>query len=204
MAREQGLLVLRARGHELERAFTWGVARSLLESSLAGRPPGQRDELLAGPAAPARAVFDPDGSTAAPSDVEEAAFGIVHALYWLAIRLSESEPLLLEVDDAHWADEPLLRLLVYLLGRLSDQPLAVVVAARAAEHGEGRLLDQLAGDAAARVRVLEPLGFEAVAAPIRERVGAADEAFCRRCFELTAGNPLQVRERRSKGVLRHR
>jgi hypothetical protein len=30
----QGVAVLHARGHELERAFGWGVARSLLETSL--------------------------------------------------------------------------------------------------------------------------------------------------------------------------
>ena len=37
IARERGLAVLRARGHELERAFGWGVARSLLELPLARR-----------------------------------------------------------------------------------------------------------------------------------------------------------------------
>jgi NAD(P)-dependent dehydrogenase (short-subunit alcohol dehydrogenase family) len=54
IAREHGLAVLHARGHELERAFGWGVARSLFESSLVGRPDAARDELLAGPAGPAR------------------------------------------------------------------------------------------------------------------------------------------------------
>ena len=34
IARERGVAVLRARGHELERAFGWGVARSLLELPL--------------------------------------------------------------------------------------------------------------------------------------------------------------------------
>ena len=37
LARERGLGVLRARGHELERAFGWGVARSLFETSLSVR-----------------------------------------------------------------------------------------------------------------------------------------------------------------------
>ena len=36
--RARGSRVLRARGHELERAFGWGVARSLLEASLAAAP----------------------------------------------------------------------------------------------------------------------------------------------------------------------
>lgn len=53
-ARERGLMVLRARGHELESAFGWGIARSLLEATLAALPAGERDELLGGPAGPAR------------------------------------------------------------------------------------------------------------------------------------------------------
>ena len=34
-AREAGLAVLRARGHQLERGFAWGIARSLFEALLA-------------------------------------------------------------------------------------------------------------------------------------------------------------------------
>jgi DNA-binding CsgD family transcriptional regulator len=193
VGREQGLVVLRARGHELERAYGWGVVRSLLEASLAGRSPQERDELLAGPAAPARAVCEPGEHPGAPPP-SEAGFAILHAVYWLVVRLAERAPLLLLVDDAQWADEPSLRFLVYLLGRLSDQPIAVLVAARAGSQRAGGLLEQLAGDPATRVRMLSPLGAAAVAALVRGRLAGADDAFCRRCFELTAGNPLEVRE----------
>jgi DNA-binding CsgD family transcriptional regulator len=188
MAGEQGVGVLRARGHELERAFAWGVARSLLEPSLAGR-----DELLTGPAAPARVVFD-TGDEGTGADTSEAAFAILHALYWLAVRLAESEPLLLVVDDAHWADQPSLRFLVYLAGRLSDQPIAVLIAARTGELGEGELLRQLAGEPEAQMRALPSLGAAAVAELVRGRLPHANDEFCRRCLELTAGNPLQLRE----------
>ena len=77
---------------------------------------------------------------------------------------ASAAPLLLVVDDGQWVDEPSLRFLVYLLGRLSDQPIAVVVAARAGERGEGGLLERLAGDPAARALVLAPLGAAAVVA----------------------------------------
>ena len=181
LARDDGLGVLRARGHELERAFAWGVARSLLEASI-------DEELLSGPAAPARAVFIPG------EDSEGGGFAILHALYWLTVRLAERAPLLLAVDDAHWADEPSLRFLVYLAGRLADQPIAVLVATRVGERGEAGLLEQLGADPVARVRVLEPLGAAAVAALVRARLPDATDGFCLRCLELTAGNPLQVRE----------
>ena len=51
-----GLLVLRACGHQLERGFGWGIARSLFEGLLHGGAVGPSG-LLDGPAAPARAIF---------------------------------------------------------------------------------------------------------------------------------------------------
>ena len=121
------------------RAVAAGAA-SLGDGSrrAAGRPGG----------AGARAVRRGRGRRGA--DCSEAGFAILHALYWLVARLAEREPLLLVVDDAHWADEPSLRFLVYLAGRLSDQPIAVLVGARAGELGEGELLRQLAGEPAAQ------------------------------------------------------
>ena len=195
MARERGLAVLRARGHELERAFGWGVARSLLEARLAGVRRREREELLAGPAAPARVAVRRAPSAHAAAPAAEAGFAILHALYWLAVRLAERAPLLLVVDDAQWADEPSLRFLVYLLGRLPDQPIAVLVGARAGEPGRGRAAraaarrsrGRRARAGAARARRRSP-------SCVRERLPGADDGFCRRCFELTGGNPLQLRE----------
>ena len=143
-AQERGVVVLWARGHELERAFGWGVARSLLEQSLAGRTDADLDELLAGPAAGARQLFDAadDATSARRSEV---GFAILHSLYWLVVRLAEREPLLFVIDDAHWADAPSLRFVVYCR-RLSEHPIAVLVRARAGELGEGELLRQLSGE----------------------------------------------------------
>ena len=42
--------------------------------------------------------------------------------------------------------------------------------------------------------MLRALGAAAVAELVRWRVADADDEFCRRCLELTAGNPLQLRE----------
>jgi DNA-binding CsgD family transcriptional regulator len=179
-ARDRGLTILRARGHELERAFGWGVARSLLETALTG-------EVTTGPA---RVVFGVDDSEPPASD---AGFAILHALYRLTSQLAERAPLLLAVDDAHWADPASVRYLIYLLGRLSDQPIAVLVATRPVES-DGGALAQLTTDPAARVHVLEPLHPDAVAVLVRRRLPEAGERFCRRCWELTAGNPLHVRE----------
>jgi DNA-binding CsgD family transcriptional regulator len=171
-----GLVVLRAAGRELERELGFGVARSLFESRVGA-------ELLAGPAAAARALFE-DGAA-------ETSFAILHGLYWLAVRLAEREPLLLVVDDAHWTDEPSLRFLLYLAGRVAEQPIAVLVATRP-PAADAALLAQLTADAV--VHDLVPLSPAAVAALVRERLPAVDDDFCTRCHNLTAGNPLQVRE----------
>jgi hypothetical protein len=189
LAREQDFLVLSAAGRELERGLGWGVARSLFEPWLLARPALERDELLGGPAAAARTLFEThaDAAGRSPSDVS---FAILHGLHWLAVRLAERSPLLIAVDDAQWADEPSLRFLAYLHGRLRDQPVGLLVAARAGEPGAGGLLTQLAGNPAATVCDLAPLGPEAVATLIRARVPEAGDDFCRRCSELTAGNPL--------------
>jgi predicted ATPase len=57
--------------------------------------------------------------------------GILHGLYWLAVRLAEEAPLLIVVDDAQWADEPSLRILSDALGRIGEEPIGPLVAARA-------------------------------------------------------------------------
>ena len=171
-ARSGGFRVLSASGRELERGLGWGVARTLFELAA-------DDALLDGPAASARVLFasEPDGRSA--SDVS---FGIMHGLFWLAVRLAEPAPLLLVVDDAHWADEPSLRFLAYLAGRVRELPLALLVAAR---PGAGGLVDHLEGT----VCEPAPLSDAAVAELIRARVPGADDELCRRCAELTAGQP---------------
>lgn len=190
--REAGLVVLRGRGHQLERGFAWGVARSLFEASLWGSARSERDTLLDGPAAPARPVFgDHDGRDSRLG--ADAGFAIMHGLYWLALRLAEREPLLVVVDDAHWADDPSLRWLIYLSGRVSEAPIGVLVAARSGEPESADLVDVLAVDPAARVHRLRPLSTAAVGELVRRQLAGAGADFCRRCFELTAGNPLHLR-----------
>src|SRR5581483_1746266 len=132
---------------------------------------------------------DPTGMSA--SDV---GFGILHGLYWLTARAAETRPVLLIVDDAHWADEPSLRLLSYLLGRIEDEPIGLLVAARTGEAEPSGLLARLAGERAVTILEPAPLSAAAVSALIRARMPDADATFARRCWELTAGNPLGVRE----------
>jgi DNA-binding CsgD family transcriptional regulator len=185
-----GMHVQRARAHELERSLPWGVARTLLErfvSSDDERP------VLRGSEAAAAAIFGCERD-AGGEQTEEPWFAIAHALYRLIVRQAEGERLLLVVDDAHWCDEPSLRFLNYLVHRLAQHGVALVIAARSDDQGEPGLLATLAADPLVTVRQLRPLSADAVAVLVRARHPGASDAFCGRCHELTRGNPLALRE----------
>jgi DNA-binding CsgD family transcriptional regulator len=179
-----GMSVRRASGHELEQSLPWGVVRSLLERDAAGVNAGES-------AAGSLFRSDPDGEG---GHAEERWLAIAHALYRFVVRVSESAALLLVVDDANWSDGPSLRFLVYLAHRLAELPIVLVAAARPGERREDGLLEALAGGPLAVIASLGPLSEAAVAVLVRERLPEADAAFCQRCYGLTAGNPLQLRE----------
>ena len=193
-AREQaaarGFAVLAARGGELERDFPYGVARQLLERTLRELPESRRSRVLGGAAEPAAAAL----GIAAASDSEEL-FAVVHGLYWACANLTSERPLMLTVDDAHWADAPSLRFLSYLARRAGELPLVLAVAARAAAEPEvGRLLDALVDDA--EVRTLRPaaLSDESVGELLRAAFGpAVDRELAQACRHATAGNPFLCR-----------
>ena len=131
--------VLSARAGELESDFAFGIVRQLFEGALASAPTDVRTDLLSGAAALAAPLF-----ALVPGDVEpgggETSFAMLHGLYWLTANLSLQRPTLLIVDDLHWADEPSLRWLGYLVRRLEGLPLLVVAATRPPEHARPQAL----------------------------------------------------------------
>jgi AAA ATPase domain len=139
----RGMAVLTARAGELERGWSYGVVRGLFDRLVVRAPAVERNALLAdaaGLAAPVLGVAVGEGGLMPDS----AAFAGLHGLYWLTANIAERAPLLLAVDDAHWADEASLRFLVYLLRRIEALPILLVVAARPAEPGaEQALLEPL-------------------------------------------------------------
>ena len=199
-AEAAGLRVLRARGGELERDFAFGIVRQLLEPALAEAPAGARGELLQGPAGEAVRLLALPGAVTvpgAPAAVPDASFTVLHGLYWLCANLAASSPLLITVDDGHWADLPSLRFLAFLLPRLDELPLALLVATRAPARWQAAapLLDVLLGDPAARVLRPAPLSEAAVAHLVADGLGRAPApAFAAACHRATGGLPFLVRE----------
>ena len=191
-ARALGYEVLRARGSELEAEFAFGVVRRLFERRLASADTDEREALLAGAAGAVRPLL-----LGEPLDTSafDTSFAVLHGLYWLTANLADRRPLLIAVDDAHWADEPSLRWLAHLAPRLDGLPLALLVALRPGEPAStGALLTALRVEAPT---VLHPalLSEGAVAAMVRAAVGGgASDELCAEAWSATGGNPLYLTE----------
>ena len=194
-----GMRVLAARATELERDFPFGVVRQLFEGAVAVVEPNARQDLLAGSASSAGVIVGVESEGPATRDRDslvDPSFATLNALYWLTSNLAESGPMLLAIDDAHWADRPSLRFLRFLLPRLEDLPLLLAVAARPAEPGaESELLAQLVSDQAAEVVRPRALSETAVGELVRAGLApAAHDEFCAACHHATAGNPFMLSE----------
>ena len=130
--------VLRSRGTELERDFAFGVVRQLFEPPLANASELERADLLQARCRRRRRPPRASGRTPAdgpPTSAVDPSFAILHGLYWLCANLAAAGPLCLVVDDAHWADAPSLRYLAFLLTRLEELDVALVLATRPRDAG---------------------------------------------------------------------
>src|SRR5215218_5754846 len=186
---------LRASGGELERDYAYGVVRQLLERTLAAARKRDRTELLDGAAALAGPLFGYGSAVGDPGEADPG-FSVVHGLYWLVANMAERAPLVLEVDDAHWADAPSLRFLAYLARRLEGLPVLLAVAARPSEPGaEAGLLAELTASGPAEFvapRALSPAGAGTLLAAKFDR--PVDDPFAGACHDATGGNPYLLAE----------
>ena len=194
-AHAAGLRTFRAAGAPLERDFGYGVVRQLLEAHLRSRSSKERAKLLRSATAPAAPVFGlPDLQAPVPAEGDRSSV-VRHALVLLVEELARERPVVLVVDDLHWADAASLRWLAHLARRLDGLPALIVSAARTGEPGEGdAVLAELV--AAPGTRVLRPgaLSADAVAALASTTLHQVSVEFACACHELTAGNPLLIDE----------
>ena len=193
-AENERFLVLRGRGVELEEGFAFGVVRQLFERVVAGFKSSERSKLLSGSAHAAGALF---GQAAVPGVVTEArSFALVHGLYALAANLSERRPIVIIIDDVHWADGPSLRWLSYLAGRVDDLSLLAVVAFRGGDLSDADArLGSIAAESGTRKIEVEPLTPEASSVLVTREFGdGTAPEFCAACHLATGGNPFFLGE----------
>jgi len=201
LARETGMQVLGAQGTELERDFPFGVAIQLFEPRFVSADGSDQEHLLEGPARWAGELLT--GSSPAPGRFPgDRGYAVIHGLFWIARNMAnpssagaDQQPLVMLVDDAHWADPPSLRFLAYLAERLAELPIVLVVAARYGEPTSDRraltALRNAAEDAVLQPRSLTETG---VAAIVRSEFEHAEPSFCQTCYRTTSGNPFLLIE----------
>jgi DNA-binding CsgD family transcriptional regulator len=198
VAAEGGMRVLRSRGSELERDFAFGVVRQLFEPPLAKASELERADLLQSAAGVAAGILRLPGAPPADnpqSSGVDPSFAILHGLYWLCANLAAASPVCVVVDDAHWADAPSLRYLAFLLTRLEELDVALVLATRPCEAGtDAELLASVATDPSADVIALPPLTRAAVTQLVESSLaGAPDPVFVDACLRATRGTPFLMR-----------
>lgn len=194
IAEQRGCTVWSARGGETLRSVPFNVVRQLLQPALVSMLPEEAREHLGDwydIAGPALGIADPGDRHADPQGVCE---GLVAAVRRLARR---DWPLVLLIDDAHWADQETLYWLAVFAERLADLSVLVVVARRPGEISgtAARYLDRVAAAADRPVTTLSALTPDAAAGLTRATLGEnADAAFCREVWAVTAGNPYETVE----------
>jgi DNA-binding SARP family transcriptional activator len=117
--------------------------------------------------------------------------------------LATAQPLLLVLEDAHWADDMSLRLLSFLVRRLEGRPIVVVATAREEELDAApvlrRVVEELARESRAIRLTVPALSQPATVALVRAlaRRGSSDARIAElaaQAWTLSEGNPLVIVE----------
>ncbi|MFF3322079.1 ATP-binding protein [Streptomyces sp. NPDC002889] len=193
----RGCTVLFARGGEQEQGVAFHVVRQLVQPVLAAGTEKEHRKILGSwydIVAPAVGLVAGNNGSPDPQGVRD-------GLDWIATRFAvQHAPLVVMLDDAHWADAESLAWLTGFAPRVTELPMLLVVAYRS---------DELPGDAAAFARLAERHGSHpfdlipftpgAVSRIVRDILGEeADEGFCRETWAVTGGNPFETVELAAK------
>ncbi|MDX6681723.1 MAG: hypothetical protein QOG94_1762 [Solirubrobacteraceae bacterium] len=194
-ARARRHLVLTGRGAELEREMPFGVwvdtlddhVSAIGEDALERLVGDRRDELariLPGVPAPRRA------HAAALHDERYRAH---RAVRFLIEQLAASCPVVVALDDLHWADDASLELVAHLLRRPVRGPVLFALAFRAGQIPPwlGALLSTATCDGLVSAIAVKPLSAPECGVLLGDGVAPADRA---RLYELSGGNPFYLEQ----------
>ena len=188
LAVQHGRLTFTAFGSELEQDFPFGIVRQLIEPWLMAQEQDARERLARGPATLAGAVFP---SLAGSSSGSEVDFATLHGLYWLLASLAADRKLAVMIDDLQWADVPSLRFVQFLLRRIEDLDLSLVVSERTGDPTPtAAIIGELVNQPAARVLIPAPLSASGVVRLLEHLTGRSEPELATRCWTASGGNPL--------------
>ena len=202
-AAEAGAAVLAARGHDGETGLPFVLAADLLRTALAVRPdlpdtlPAQT-AAMAGRLIPALAASHPD--TAAPPLDSPVAVTRLYAAIADTLQAAAGggdEPTgIVVVEDVHWADSSSLGLLAYLVRRLADWPLLLVLSWQPEQAGRLRVLRTALSEAESQSlgQTVEPGPFGPEAIGTLLGLDGMPRIDVSRLLAETRGLPMLVRE----------
>ncbi len=172
-----------------------------LAGMLAGRPAGPS-------AAPApeesRDVDVPLPNRAARQPVDDSRLQLFESVAGLVCGLATAGPLLLVIEDLHWADRSSRDLLRYLLARLADEPVAVIASYRSDDlhrrHPLRPLLAELVRLPAVERLDLRPLPDIDMGALVRRLAGPVPEQTVDDVVARAEGNAFYAEELLAAGA----
>jgi tetratricopeptide (TPR) repeat protein len=200
-AERRGGRVLLGQSHESDQALPFGPWVDLLRTAVTELGPDLGDLAATWRGELARLLPELADAAAPPPEDPVHRRRLFEAVAALVRHLARTRPILLVLEDLHWADEPSLRLLASLGRRLGNAPALIVASVREEDLADApdrlRLLD-LVSETASTV-TLGPLSHPDTARLVaalgrRGADAAATSQLAERVWAVSEGHPLMVVE----------
>ncbi|MCA1844709.1 MAG: protein kinase, partial [Actinobacteria bacterium] len=211
-ARLRGAQVLTGRCYETEPVLPFLPFAEAIRAYVVHEPPDDLlKELGEGASDVASLVSEvrqrlPDLPDSSRPEGDEARYHLLESVSAFLLNAAAVHPIVLALDDLHWADGPSLRLLCHLARRLPESRLLVFGTYRDVETARGHPLTEALGELR-RERGFEQLALSGLTKPeVHELVEAlaerkldeSEEALSQTMWRETEGNPFFLEE-----VVRH-
>jgi DNA-binding CsgD family transcriptional regulator len=189
------------RGAELERELPFAPWIDALDDHVTSLGAPRLESLVGAQVAELGRVLPAAAAAAAvaPGGLQDERFHAYRAVRALLQQLARRQPLVLALDDVHWADDASLELIAHLLRRPPRAPMLIALAFRTGQV-PGALLAAL--EAAARDRTVTEIGL----GPLTEAEAAAllgsdlPAALRPLLYRQSGGNPFYLQELARVGV----
>jgi DNA-binding CsgD family transcriptional regulator/tetratricopeptide (TPR) repeat protein len=202
---DSGCLVLIGRCFEQDMAFPYAPLIDVLRTFFARRPVSDIFDSLGSQAPelvkllPELAAHVPAAQPAASLEPEAERRRLFEALANFFLRQTETQPLVLVVEDLHWSDAASLGFLLFLVRRIAPYPFLLLLSYRPAETNAGLipLLTGLDREPMAQALKLKPLArgeVEHMLQAILDQPQPPSAEIVDAIYNLTDGNPFFTEE----------